>query len=107
VMAAVSLCWTALSSPLLAAVLGLATYVLGHAVASLPSLMHHLHGWKRELAMSLASLVPNLGWFTYRDRAVHGEPLLAADAGLALAYAALWIVLLVAITVAVFRRKQL
>jgi hypothetical protein len=38
---------------------------------------------------------------------VHGEPLLAADAGLALAYAGLWIVLLVTITVAVFRRKQL
>jgi ABC-type transport system involved in multi-copper enzyme maturation permease subunit len=108
VMAAVALCWTALTSPLLAAVLGLATYALGHAVASLPGLMHHLgHGWKPIVAVGLASLVPDLGHFTYRDQAVHGYPINPAAVGGHLLYAGLWIALLVTITVAVFRRKQL
>jgi ABC-type transport system involved in multi-copper enzyme maturation permease subunit len=106
-MAAVSLCWTALSSPLLAAVLGLATYFLGHAVASLPGLMHHLSGWKQTLAVGLASLVPNLGHYTYRDRAVNGLPIAWGDVGVAILYGLLWIALLVTITVGIFRRKQL
>ncbi len=107
VMAAVSLCWTSLSSPLLAAVLGLATYFLGHAVASLPGLMHHLKGWHQTVAVSLASLVPNLGHYTYRDQAVNGLPIAWPDVGIAVVYGALWIALLVTITVGIFRRKQL
>lgn len=107
VMAAVSLCWTALTSPLLAAALGLATYALGHAVASLPGLMYHLEGWRAPLAVGLASLMPNLGWFAYRNTAVHRVPLAPHDLALALAYGALWMALLVAITIAVVRRKQL
>lgn len=107
VMAAVSLCWTAVSSPLLAAVLGLATWFCGHAVASLPELIHHLKGWQLAVAASLASLVPNLGQFAYRNQAVYQLPLGWGDLGLRLGYAALWIALLVAITVAVFRRKHL
>lgn len=107
VMAAIALCWTALSSPLLAAALGLATYGLGHAVASLPGLMNHLEGWKRTLATVLAGFVPNLGFFTYRDEAVHHLPLPPGDALAALGYAALWITLLLVITESVYRRKQL
>jgi ABC-type transport system involved in multi-copper enzyme maturation permease subunit len=107
VMAAVSLCWTALSSPLLAAVLGLATYALGHAVASLPDLINHLSPWQQVIAAGLASLVPNLGMFTYRNQAAYHLPLGQMDLLSHLAYGALWIALLVAITVGVVRRKQL
>ena len=107
VMAAVSLCWTALSSPLLAAVLGLATYALGHAVASLPDLINHLQGWQQIVASSLACLVPNFGMFTYRNQAAYALPLPWTDLAQSLVYGSLWIVLLVAITVGVVRRKQL
>lgn len=107
VMAAVSLCLTTLTSPLLAAVLGLAVYALGHAVANLPDFINHLIGWKMLLASSLASLVPNLGMFTYRNQAVHQLPINWSTLGLDLLYGGLWIALLVTITVAVFRRKQL
>lgn len=107
VMAAVSLCWTALSSPLLAAVLGLATYALGHAVSALPDLINHLVGWKQAVASSLASLVPNLGMFAYRNQATYSLPLPWTDLVQSLAYGALWIALLVTITVGVVRRKQL
>lgn len=107
VMAAVSLCWTALSSPLLAAVLGLATYALGHGVASLPQLIGHLQGWQAAVSVGLASCIPNLGMFTYRSDALYGLPIGAADLGIRIAYGALWILLLVAATIAVLRRKQL
>lgn len=106
-MAAAALCWTALSSPLLAAALGLATYALGHAVAALPGLMHHLEGWRRTFATVLAAFVPNLGEFAYRNDAVHQVPLSLGEAGERLAYGGLWIALLVTITLAVYRRKQL
>jgi ABC-type transport system involved in multi-copper enzyme maturation permease subunit len=107
VMAAVSLCWTALSTPLLAAVLSLATYALGHAVATLPDLMHHLKGWHQAVVTALASVVPNLGMFAYRNKAVHHDPIALTTIGFDLAYGGLWIALLVVITIAVFRRKQL
>jgi ABC-type transport system involved in multi-copper enzyme maturation permease subunit len=107
VMAAVSLCWTALSSPLLAAVLGLATWFCGHAVASLPELINHLKGWQLLVAAGLASLVPNLGQFAYRNQAVYQLPLGWTDLGQRLGYGALWIALLVTLTVVVFRRKHL
>jgi ABC-type transport system involved in multi-copper enzyme maturation permease subunit len=107
VMAAVSLCLTALTSPLLAAVLGLAVYALGHAVAVLPQLMNHLTGWQMVVASGLASLVPNLGMFTYRNQAVYHLPIGWGELGIDVLYGGLWITLLVAITVSVFRRKQL
>ncbi len=107
VMAAVSLCWTSLSSPLLAAVLGLATYALGHAVASLPGLINHLSGGQQVIASVLASFVPNLGMFTYRNEAVYGLPIGLGDLGQRVAYGTLWITLLVIVSVGVLRRKQL
>jgi ABC-type transport system involved in multi-copper enzyme maturation permease subunit len=107
VMAAVSLCWTALSSPLLAAVLGLATYALGHAVHSLPGLVHHLKGFQQTIAISLASIIPDLGQFAYRNEAVYRTPLTLSDMLMTLLYGLLWCALLVFITVAVIRRKQL
>ncbi len=107
VMAAVSLCFTTLSTPLLAAVLGLATYALGQAVHTLPELIHHLGAWQQQLVCVVASLIPDLGQFAYRNEAVYRTPLTLADFSLRLAYGGLWIALLVTLTVAVFRRRQL
>ena len=45
--------------------------------------------------------------FTYRNQAVHRSPIAISEVCLDAGYGALWIVLLVFITVAVFRRKQL
>jgi hypothetical protein len=51
--------------------------------------------------------VPNLGMFTYRNEAVYQVPLEMAQLGLRLGYGLAWIALLIALTVIVFRRKQL
>ena len=107
VMAAVSLCLTALTSPLLATALCLAVYALGHAVGELPKLMYHLHGFQAQACVGLAALVPDLSRFAYRDQAVHGLPIDALDLALRIAYGGLWIALLVTITISVIRRKQL
>jgi ABC-type transport system involved in multi-copper enzyme maturation permease subunit len=107
VMAAVSLCCTTLSTPLLAAVLGLIVYALGHAVHTLPELIHHLNGVQRIAVSAIASLVPDLGLFAYRNEAVYRTPMMLGDLVMRLAYGALWITLLITITIAVFRRRQL
>lgn len=114
-MAAISLTWTSLSSPLLSAVLSLVTYVLGHAVDSLPGLMWHLSNdatgevWTAQayITVGLAVLVPNLGTFTYRNEAVHGVPPTAELSYMGVVYGLVWIALLVFITNLVFKRKQL
>jgi hypothetical protein len=91
----------------LAAVLGLATYALGHAVHSLPGLVHHLKGSQQTIAITLASLIPDLGQFAYRNEAVYRTPIGVDDLFLRVLYGVLWCALLVVITVAVIRRKQL
>jgi ABC-type transport system involved in multi-copper enzyme maturation permease subunit len=107
VMAAVSLCLTSLSSPLLATVLCLAVYAVGHAVHGLPELVHHLQGARQFLVIGLASMIPDLGQFAYRNEAVYRLPLDLGDLGVRLAYGGAWCALLVTITVAVIRRRQL
>ena len=107
VMAAVGLCLSMLAGPLLSAVLCLAVFALGHAVATLPQLIDHLEGWQRTLAAAAAAIIPNLGYFTFRSKAIYDHGMTAADAGVSLGYAALWITLLLVISIAVFRRKQL
>ena len=107
VMAAVGMCLSMLAGPLLSAVLCLAVFALGHAVATLPHLIDHLLGWKRTLAVIAAACIPNLGYFTFRGQAIHGNAMTAGDALQSLGYAALWIALLLTISIAVFRRKQL
>lgn len=107
VMAAVSLCLSMLAGPLLSAVLCLAVYALGHAVATLPQLIDHLHGWHRTVAVVLSAFIPNLGMFTFRAKAIHGHAITFTDASAVVIYALLWIALLVAISISVFRRKQL
>ena len=107
VMAAIGLCLSMLAGPLLSAVLCLAVFALGHAVATLPQLIDHLAGWQRILAVAAAACIPNLGYFTFRAQAIHGNAMTAADACVSFGYAALWIALLLAISIAVFRRKQL
>jgi len=107
VMAAVSLCSTMLSTPLLAAVLSLIIYALGHAVHTLPELIHHLGHGQQLVVSVIASLIPDLGQFAYRNDAVYRTPLMPADLAVRLAYGGMWIALLVTVTVAVFRRRQL
>ncbi len=106
IMAAVSLTWTALSSPLLAAVFSLATYAVGHFVHGLPGLMYHLEGVQIMLVAGLASLIPDLGYYAYRNEAIYGMPA-GSDELIALPYALCWITLLLFITTSVIRRKQL
>jgi ABC-type transport system involved in multi-copper enzyme maturation permease subunit len=107
VMAAVSLCWTALTTPLVAVALCLATYALGHAVGELPQLMYHLKGTQLLVCSGLAALVPDLSRFVYRDFAIHGLPLGAGEALQRILYGVMWIALLITITISVLRRKQL
>jgi len=107
VMASVSLCWTALTTPLVAVALCLATYAVGHAVGELPQLLYHLHGVKLLLCTALAALVPDLSRFVYRDLALHQIPITVSDVAERLAYGLLWISLFVTITTTVFRQKQL
>jgi ABC-type transport system involved in multi-copper enzyme maturation permease subunit len=107
VMAAVSMAITSLAGPLLAAVISLAVYALGHAVGTLPSLIGHIEPWQQVVAATLASLIPDLSRLAYRDQAVYGLPLPWTTLGMDVLYAAAWITLLVLVTVQVLRRRQL
>lgn len=107
VMAAIALMWTTATSPLLAAVLSLITFALGHAVHELPLLMYHFDSQAQVIVISaFASLIPNLGSLAYRNDAVYGVAP-GADEWLAIVNALLWVLVLVTISIAIFRRRQL
>ncbi|MFW5829534.1 MAG: ABC transporter permease [Planctomycetota bacterium] len=106
IVAAISLCLTSVAGPLLAAALSLAVYALGHAVHELPHFMHHLEGWQNAIAVTFASLIPDLGGLAYRNDAVYGEPP-GKEQLIGAVLTTLWIILLVGISSMVMRRKQL
>jgi ABC-type transport system involved in multi-copper enzyme maturation permease subunit len=61
----------------------------------------------RWLTLGLYYLLPNFRTFDLKDRVVYGDPLVAGDLAYIAAYALAYIVVLLSLAIAVFRRKDL
>jgi Cu-processing system permease protein len=108
VVTAVALFFSTFSSPFLSAVLTLGLWIVGHfnddlkhfdAVVDAPAAV-----W---VARALYYVLPDLSAFDVRSQVVHGLPVPAVAAGLAAAYGAAYIALLLVAAVLVFRRRDL
>ncbi len=104
---ALALFFSTFSSPLLAAMMTLGLWVAGHFNADLRNFEAVLDvpavTW---LARGLYYVIPNLAPFNIRAEVVHGVPVAASHVGLTLAYAAVYIAMLLAAAVAIFRRRD-
>jgi Cu-processing system permease protein len=104
---ALALFFSTFTSPLLAAMMTLGLWVAGHfnadlrnfeAVMDVPAVT--------VLARGLYYVIPNLAPFNIRAEAVHGVPVAASHVWLTLAYAAVYIAILLTAAIAIFRRRD-
>jgi ABC-type transport system involved in multi-copper enzyme maturation permease subunit len=104
---AIALFFSTFSSPLLSALLTFGLWVAGHFNADLRNFEAVLDVqpvvW---LARVIYYLVPNLAPFNIRAEVVHGVPVPASQVGLTLAYAAVYIAILLLGAIAIFRRRD-
>lgn len=104
---AVALFFSTFSSPLLSAMFTFGLWVAGHFNADLRNFESVLDVAPVVLlARAAYYLLPNLAPFNIRAEVVHGVPVTAAHVVLTLAYAAVYIALLLVAAIVIFRRKD-
>ncbi len=97
------------SSSLLSIVYTSAVFFLGHIVSSLvtDAQQVHLTGIKYRLVQVLYYIFPNLEKFDIRNLAVHQVATPLVSVALAFAYALVYIIFLLAVSIAIFKKKEL
>ena len=104
---AIALFFSTFAGPLVAMLLTLALWVAGHFNADLRQFEQVVDSpaaaW---LARALYYTLPNLAPFNIKAEIVHGIPVSASHVVLTLAYAVVYIAMLLVATVAIFRRKD-
>jgi Cu-processing system permease protein len=107
IVTAIALFFSTFSSPLLAALLTFGLWVAGHFNQDLRNFEAVLDFapvvW---LGRALYFLLPNLAPFNIRAEVVHGIDVAARSVLLTLAYAAVYIAILLVASIAVFRRRD-
>ena len=107
IVTAVALFFSTFSSPLLATLLTLGLWVAGHFNADLRNFGAVVDSAPAAaLARGLYYLLPNLAPFDVKAEVVHGVPIAGAHIGLTLAYAGVYITMLLVAAVMVFRRRD-
>jgi Cu-processing system permease protein len=107
VVTAIALFFSTFSSPLLSALLTLGLWIAGHFNADLRNFQNVVDSPVAVyIARAVYYVLPNMAMFDVKGRVVHGEGVPAAEVLSAFAYGALYATALVAVAVAVFRRRD-
>jgi ABC-type transport system involved in multi-copper enzyme maturation permease subunit len=107
IVTAIALLFSSVASPLLSAVFTFAIYLLGHLAADLPALTMQtesaaVHG----MVKAATFLLPALHHFEIRNNVLSGVPVPPERIYFCLAYAGLYVVSLLLITIVVFSRRD-
>jgi ABC-type transport system involved in multi-copper enzyme maturation permease subunit len=104
---AVALFFSTFSSPLLATLLTLGLWIAGHFNADLRHFEEVVDApIAKNVALVLYYVLPNLAPFNVKAEVVHAVPVSASHVLLTLAYAAVYIAMLLLASIAVFRRRD-
>ena len=104
---AIAIFFSTFSTPLLSAALTFGLFVVGHFSADLRNFQDAVQSPAAgRLAAALYWVLPNLAQFDVKAQVVHGQAVPAGYVGLAIAYAAAYIGLLLTISVIVFSRRD-
>lgn len=107
IVTAVALFFSTYSSPLLAALLTLGLWVAGHFNADLRRFEAVVDSpIAANIARAVYYVLPNLAPFNVKAEVVHGVPIAARHVVLTLAYAAVYIAMLLLASIAIFRRRD-
>jgi ABC-type transport system involved in multi-copper enzyme maturation permease subunit len=107
IITAVALFFSTFSSPLLATLLTLGLWVAGHFNADLRRFEEVVDSpIAANIALALYYVLPNLAPFNVKAEVVHGVAVSASHVGLTLAYAVVYITMLLAASIAIFRQRD-
>jgi ABC-type transport system involved in multi-copper enzyme maturation permease subunit len=107
IVTAVALFFSTFSSPFLSAALTLGLWVAGHFNADLRNFQDVVDAPVAVyVARGLYYLLPNLAPFDVKAEVVHGVPVSLSHVGFTLAYAAVYISILLLAALAIFRRRD-
>ena len=104
---AIALFFSTFSTPMLSAALTFGLYIIGHFSADLRNFQDVVDApsaaW---LVRALYWVLPNLSQFDVKASVVHGQPVLAGYLATTVAYAALYIALLLMVSSFIFSRRD-
>ena len=104
---AIAMFFSTFSTPMLSAALTFAMYVVGHFSADLRNFQDVVDSpGAARLVRGLYWILPNLAQFDVKDRVVHGLAVPPGYLALSTAYAALYIAMLLVVSVAIFSRRD-
>ncbi len=107
ILIAVAILFSSFSSPALSALLTFFVFIIGHFSASLNDLAQNLgSSFAKVFFGTIYYLVPNLSFFTYRTETAHGNVPPASIVFGSIAYALVYVGILLAVTITIFSRRN-
>jgi len=104
---AIALFFSTFSTPILSAALTFGLFVVGHFSGDLRNFQDVVDSpAAARLARGLYWVLPNLAQFDVKDSVVHGRPVPMAYLGLSVGYAALYIAMLLVVSMFIFSRRD-
>jgi len=104
---AIAVFFSTFSTPILSAALTFGLFIVGHFSGDLRSLQDVLQSpAAAALARGLYWILPNLSQFDVKSAVVHGQPVSAGYMGVAIAYGAVYIAMLLVVATAIFSRRD-
>lgn len=108
IVTAVAILFSSFSSPALSALLTFLVFIIGHFSSSLRELAETMgSGAARYFLEFIYFNIPALSYYQFRTEAAHGLWPDAGYLGAAFLYALLWISVILAVTILIFRRRNL
>jgi len=107
IVTALALFFSTFSTPMLSAAMTFGLYVVGHFTDDLRNFADLVGSSPAaRLVRGLSWALPNLAQFDVRADVVHGLPVAFGYIGLAYAYAAMYVAMLLAVSVLIFARRD-
>jgi len=109
-LTAVAIMFSTLASPILSAVFTLCVYITGHFMDGFRMLSERAERAGSVVGKLICDvafyILPNLGFFDAKREAVHGKLISAQRIGLCIGYCAVYTIILLTVSLMVFRRKN-
>ena len=104
---AIAVFFSTFSTPILSAAFTFGFFIVGHFSGDLRSLQDVLQSpAAAALARGLYWILPNLSQFDVKSAVVHGQPVSAGYMGVAIAYGAVYIAMLLVVATVIFSRRD-
>ena len=104
---AIALFFSTFSTPMLSAALTFGLYIVGHFTSDLRNFQDVVDSpAAARLARGLYWVLPNLAQFDVKAAVVHGQPVSAGYLAVTIAYAAVYIAMLLAVSALIFSRRD-